>query len=385
MLNLRRTGPGAEIIRLPGAAKAPATMRPRWRWLGFVLVVVMPVIAAAIYEFAVAADQFVAEFRFSLHGAEPTTLGSDWFGGAATPSAVDSRVVVAYLHSRTVVDTLGDTLDLRRIFAPPSADWASRLALPASVESLVAFWRGQVEAYYDPGDASVVVQIRAFSPQDALRVAEATVRACETLVNDLSLRLRQDAVRRAEEEVAAARDRLGVALAALRQFRERAGLVDPEKSASADAALAARLRDELAQAKAELSTLRSYMRADAPPVKVLDARIRSLESERQAMASDLGGAAMPGTASPAALSAFGRLDSDRKFAEDAYRHALEGLDRARAEADRQQVYITSFVPPRLPEAPLYPRRWRVVGGVALIAFALWAIGSLALQSIRDHL
>src|SRR5581483_3626272 len=325
------------------------------------------------------ADQYVAEFRFTLRGAETAAPEAAWFGGGAAGIAADSRVVVAYLHSRASVD-------LRRIFSPPSADWASRLALPAPIETLVRFWQGQVEAFYDPDGASVVVRVRAFSPEDALRVAEATARACEALVNDLSLRLRRDAQRRAEDEVAAARRRLDGALEALRRFRESAGLADPEKAAAADAALAARLRDELAQAKAELATLRRYMRADAPPVKVLDARIRSLESERRAVAGNLGdAAALPGEASAAALGVFGQLDSDRKFAEDSYRHALENLDRARAEADRQQVYIASFVPPRLPEAPLYPHRWRVVGGIALVAFALSAIGSLALRSIRDHL
>jgi len=52
---------------------------------------------------------------------------------------------------------------------------------------------------------------------------------------------------------------------------------------------------------------------------------------------------------------------------------------------RQQVYIASFVPPSLPEEALYPRRWRSLGVVALIAFALWGIGWLAAQSVRDHL
>ena len=64
---------------------------------------------------------------------------------------------------------------------------------------------------------------------------------------------------------------------------------------------------------------------------------------------------------------------------------MHGLDQARANADRQQVYIASFVPPSLPEEALYPRRWRSLGVVALFAFALWAIGGLAVQSIRDHL
>jgi capsular polysaccharide transport system permease protein len=85
------------------------------------------------------------------------------------------------------------------------------------------------------------------------------------------------------------------------------------------------------------------------------------------------------------LGSYEALDAERKFAEAAYQHALEALDRARDNADRQHIYIESFVPPSLPEASLYPRRWRSLGTVALIAFAVWAIGGLAVQSIRDHL
>jgi capsular polysaccharide transport system permease protein len=85
------------------------------------------------------------------------------------------------------------------------------------------------------------------------------------------------------------------------------------------------------------------------------------------------------------LGSYEQLDSERRFAEAAYQHTLLGLDQARANADRQQVYIASFVPPSLPEEALYPRRWRSLGVVALLAFAFWAIGGLTVQSIRDHL
>jgi capsular polysaccharide transport system permease protein len=85
------------------------------------------------------------------------------------------------------------------------------------------------------------------------------------------------------------------------------------------------------------------------------------------------------------LGSYEALDAERKFAEAAYQHALEGLDRARDNADRQHIYVESFVPPSLPQESLYPYRWRSLGTVALVAFAIWAIGRLAVQSIRDHL
>jgi capsular polysaccharide transport system permease protein len=119
---------------------------------------------------------------------------------------------------------------------------------------------------------------------------------------------------------------------------------------------------------------------------VLKARIRSIETQQRAVAHDLTDSdrSRNDTLSRQ-LGSYEQLESERRFAEAAYQHALQGLDQARANADRQQVYIASFVPPSLPEDALYPRQWRSLGVVALIAFALWAIGGLAVQSIRDHL
>ena len=85
------------------------------------------------------------------------------------------------------------------------------------------------------------------------------------------------------------------------------------------------------------------------------------------------------------MGSYEQLESERTFAEKAYQHALEALDRSRMNADRQQVYVARFVQPSLPEEPLYPRRLRSVGIVFLIAVAVWLIGGFAVQTMREHL
>ncbi|HYZ40389.1 MAG TPA: hypothetical protein VE687_07160, partial [Stellaceae bacterium] len=85
------------------------------------------------------------------------------------------------------------------------------------------------------------------------------------------------------------------------------------------------------------------------------------------------------------MGSYEQLDSERTFAEKAYQHALEALDRARMNADRQQVYIAGFVQPSLPEEALYPRRLRSVGITLLLCCALWLIGAFTLRTVREHL
>lgn len=359
------------------------------RAVSFAAVVLVPIAVVAAYLFIIAADQYVAEFRLSLSSVDTPRLDplSLLTGNAShSQAALESQIVVQYMTSRAIIDELNPELDLRRLFSSPEADWWARLPVPAAIETMVQYWRGQVDPFYDPANGIVTVRVRAFTPADALRLAQAMVAASEKLVNDLSLRARRDTVHHAEIEVGQAESRLKGVLDEIRAFRDREGMIDPAEAAKAAGLLTTRLRDELVRANAELSTLKAYMRDDAPPVKVLSARIRSLETQQHAVAHDVTDPdkARPGTLSHL-LGSYEQLESERKFAEAAYQHALLGLDQARADADRQQVYIASFVPPSLPEDALYPRRWRALGIVALVAFALWSIGGLIIQSVRDHL
>ena len=380
------------FIRLPSQSTEPEQTDsglPSPFVLSFIALVLLPIMVAAVYLFVIATDQYVSEFRFSLSSIDPPRLDplSLLAGNAShSPAGMESQIVVQYITSRAIVDQLDASLDLRRMFSPPEADWWARLPRPTSIEALVLYWRGQVDPFYDPANGTVVVRVRAFTPAEALQLAKAIVAGSEQLVNELSARARHDTVRNAEAEVAQAEARLKTVLADIRAFRDREGLIDPGKTAEATGTLAARLRDELVRTNADLTTLKSYMRDDAPAVKVLKARIRSIETQQRVVAHDL---TDPDRSRNDTLSrqlgSYEQLESERRFAEAAYQHALQGLDQARANADRQQVYIASFVPPSLPEEALYPRRWRTLAVVALIAFALWAIGGLAVQSIRDHL
>jgi capsular polysaccharide transport system permease protein len=358
-------------------------------WLSFAVIVALPMALAAGYFFFIAADQYVTEFRFALRSAEPMRNEA---GGllptdvTTAPIVADSFIVVDYVLSRAMIDDLGGTLDLRQIFATRAADWPARLHLPVSVEKLVEYWKRQVDAYFDTSNGTVVVRVRAFTRHDSFRLAQGILALSERLVNQLSARARQNALGDSQAEVAQAEQHLKARLARLREFRDRQGLIDPNKTADASAALADRLRDQLVRARTELSTLQQYMRDDAPPVQLLDARIKSLEDQRRAVESGITETAK--TQSEAlshVMGGYDELESERHFAENAYQHALEALDRSRLNADRQQVYIAAFVPPRLPEEALYPRRGAALAIVFLVAFAVWGIGGLTARSVRDHL
>ena len=372
-----------------GTTHAKKRRRFPLRLLSFVGVVGLPLALAALYFFSVAADQYVAEFRFALRSVEPVrNEASAIFQGsvASSPIGVDSYAIVQYLASRDIVDDLSKTIDLREMFSRPEADWLVRLQLPVSIEELVRYWKNQVDAFFDATNGTIVVRARAFTPEDAFKLAQGVLASSERLVNDLSVRARRDTLRNSEKEVRRAERRMKTALVRLREFRDREGIIDPRKTADATQALAGRVRDELIRTDTELSTLKHYMRADAPSVRMLEARVQSLQAQRRSVESEVTDTEKSRSeVLSRAMGLYEHLESERTFAEKAYQHALESLDRSRMNADRQQVYIAGFVQPSLPEESLYPRRLRSFGVVFVLCFAVWGIGGIALKSVRDHL
>jgi capsular polysaccharide transport system permease protein len=372
----------------PGSAVAHRR-RSRLGWLSFAAVVVIPVLAASYYYFCIAADQYVSEFRFALRSAEAERHDPALFlqeSIAPVAIGVDSYVVAQYLASRAIIDDLSTTLDLRQMFSRPETDWLARLDLPVSIEELVRYWKRQVDAFFDASNGTIVVKARAFTSQDAVSLAEGILASSERLVNDLSARARRDALRNAEDEVGRAEKRLKSSLTRLREFRDKEGIIDPRKTADATVALAGRVRDELVRADTELSTLKHYMRDDAPSIRILEARVQSLQAQRRAVESEVTDTERTRSeALTRVMGSYEQLESERAFAENSYQHALQALDRSRINADRQQVYLATFVRPTLPEEALYPRRFQALGVVFLIAIVIWAIGGIAVQSIRDHL
>jgi capsular polysaccharide transport system permease protein len=271
------------------------------------------------------------------------------------------------------------------MFSRPIADWWARLQLPVSIEEFVRYWKNQVDAFYDTTNGTIVVRACAFTPEDALRLAQGIFASSERLVNELSERARRDTLRNSGKEVRSAERRLKTALARLSEFRDREGLIDPRKSADATQALAGRIRDEIVRTDTELSTVRHYMREDAPSVKMLEARIQSLQTQLHSVESEVTNTERSRSeVLSRVMEAYERLESERTFAEKAYQHALEMRDRARMNADRQQVYIAGFVQPSLPEEALYPRRLRSVGIVLFLSCAVWIIGALAVGIVREH-
>jgi capsular polysaccharide transport system permease protein len=366
--------------------------RPSPYLVSFVLFVVLPSIATALYFAFVASDQYVAETRFAVKAVqfdldkEKTKSDISKLASGSIPSLADQNVYIIsnYIQSRTIVDDLSKSLNLREIFRRPEADFWARLKSGATIEELVGYWRGMVRTYVDGPSAIVTVEAKAFRPDDALELTRAIIAASEKLANEVSTRARNDTMQWAEEEVKRAESKVEIALANLHEYRDAQGYIDPIEASKSTSKLLMQAMGEKIRLQSDYFVASRAMSPDAPTVVTLKTRLQSLDDQINQLKSKLAGNSTDGATIAASLTKFESLELQRRFAEKLYELAQDSLERARIRAERQNIYVEVFVPPALPEYARYPERLNLTLLIPLGLLIVWGILAMTAAAISDR-
>jgi capsular polysaccharide transport system permease protein len=364
--------------------------RPSGYLLSLILFVVIPAIVSMVYLIFIASDQYVAEARFAVRASQ-FELGQgkqksgDSIGSGAIPSLAsqDAYIIENYIHSRAIIDDLSKKIDLRKIFQRPEADFWARLPENASVEQFTDYWKAMVLTYVDGPSGIVTVDAKAFRPDDALSLSQAIIEASEKLANEVSARSRNDAMKRAEEEVRRYEERVQTALLDMRKYRDSVGFIDPAESAKSTSTLLSQMIAEKIRLENDYFVASRAMSPDAPTVVTLKTNLDALDAQIGQMKSKLTGKSEEGTIS-ASLTKFEALELQRIFAEKLYGLAEDGLERSRLTAEQQNVYVTVFVPPALPQDAKYPERLSLSVAIPVGLLIVWGIFALMVAAVDDH-
>ena len=359
--------------------------------LSFILFALLPALAAAAYYALWAANQYAVEVRFAVRGLEssptPDILGAFTGVSGSGSTTTDSYILMDYIHSVELVRLLENRFALRRMFNHRDADpIAAFTDTKAPIEEFGRYWQSMVGISYDNSSNIVAVEIRSFSPDNSVAIANAVLDESEKLINKLSERARLDAVTNAQTEVTRAEERLRKSQRTLRNFRERQQDIDPSLTAQANLQRLSALQTQINQARTKLASQRTFMAETAPSIVFTKSQIKALDEQLAAERAKFGQADTnpTGTTLSGVVEDYQSLQMEQEFAQKAYLSALSSLERARITADQQQRYLATFLPPRKPQSAVYPKRLLNTLVVALIALVLWAIGVLVFYAIRDH-
>ena len=356
-----------------------------WVPVLFVVCFLIPALAGAVYYGLIASDRYVTEARFALRPAlgssekaSPEQVGTNAGSPSHAMVAQDTLITYAYIHSRAMIEAVSAKIPLREIFSRSSIDYLSRFDASEPIEILAKYWRNRVTTEVEAGSGFITLTVNAFDAAESLAITQAIIAEAERMVNALSTTARNDALAESTRELKLAEDRMTRIRLAVRDLRNRDGVLDAQKTNDSNLKVVGELRANRIKLAVDLTLSQRDLGPESRRILDLKAQIKdideniarierasaSVDPEQKRLLSD-------------ALTRFEALDNERKDAEKYYAKVLAASERARIMAARQVEFFNLVVTPVLAESSQQPRRLLMTsliaaGGAVLFAAALFA-------------
>ena len=382
-------------IRVSEPLIEEASSRSGWSkvLINYLILVTLPVFVYFVYASTLETPGYVSETRVTVQSAPKkrvslsdasSSMLSKFVGSFSSDTDRDSYIVLNYVKSAALIDDLGGRPTLERFYSKPEIDYFSRLPRDEPMEDLLQYWRSRVSADVDTVSGLLTIKITAYSPQDALELAQSVNALSEKLINNISLRVREDALEKAKLEVARASDELGTRRAALLAFRNSNDLIDPIARAKSLGETIATLTLDKINVETALSVLVRSNVTDSPSVSVLKSQLASLDQQIDRLKSQLT-TSVGNAAVSSQLAGYEALKLREEFATRIYVIAQDSYLHAQQELQRQQLYLITVVRPTRAEEATYPKILKSTILMAVCLTIVWSIGALILASVRDQI
>ncbi|TCQ10910.1 lipopolysaccharide biosynthesis protein [Sphingomonas sp. PP-CC-3A-396] len=373
---------------LPSLGERWRQARTQYGW--FFVVVLLPCLAAALYLYGFAADQYESEAHYLVRaqGAPASSgssieklLGASGSGGGGGGQG-EANSVADFLLSHDAVDALSKQSALIARFRRPEADGLSRLpTADPTPEALLKYYRKQVDVHFDTDTGITTLKVRAFRPVDAYVIARKLLGLGEGQVNTMNVRSYADAVKLSHQQLAESEAALSQVQARMTDFRQDSRDVNPQGTAEAQIGLVSKLQAELSAARSQLATTVSLIGTRNPQYAALSQQVRSLQSQVAAQSAKLAGG---GNAIAAGLGDYERLRMQQGFLSKRYDAASAAFEAARQQAVRQQLYIVRIVDANMPVRSEYPKRALSLLTLFIALMVVYGLGWLVAAGVREH-
>jgi len=366
--------------------------RRRRRRLALLLVrlsffVFIPTILTGYYYFRIATPMYATHSEFVIQQADPAGAGSKLgglLGASGLGNIQDAITVQAYLTSRDAMMRLDREHGFKAHFQQAFIDSIQRLPPDASNEATYRLYKKRIKIGFDPTEGIVKMDVIAATPQASLEFSRALIGYAEEQVDKLTQRLREDQMKGARESYQDAEAKMLAAQKRVLKLQEKRGVL------SADAEISSRMQQisafevQLRKKRLDLAQMMDNPRPNRTRVAIAQKEIARLESLIQEMRGEL-------TSSNNSTESLASISGELKVAEAdlatrqlLLSQALQQLETARIEANRQVRYLSLGVSPVPPDEPTYPKAFEDTVLAFLIFSGLYLLISLTASILREQ-
>ncbi|TCM75683.1 capsule biosynthesis protein [Rhodovulum steppense] len=348
--------------------------------------VYLPTMIAGYYFHVVATPMYATKSEFVIQQAD--SQGGGGLGGLFQSGGLamqqDSIAVQSYLQSRDAMLRLDGDLGFRSHFGREEIDPIRRLAEGGSNEAAYRLYQKVVRIGYDPTEGILKMEVMAADPETSAAFAEALISYAEERIDGLTQRLRGDQMAGANQSYDNAEARVAEAQARVLDLQEKLGVLDPVSETSALMNQIAGFETQLREKRLQLQQLLDNPRPSRARVDGVEGDIRRLED----LVTDLRASMTESGTSGGSLA---RVSAELRIAEAdlanrqlLLQQALQQLETARIEANRQVRYLSLGVSPVAPDEPTYPRAFENTALAFLIFGGIYLMISLTASILREQ-
>lgn len=357
--------------------KSPHARRNALRYFSYSQLLLIPILAAGLYFYAIARNRYVTRSDFVIRKAEDAanadglSLGS-LLGRSSQLSFEDAHFLKTYLQSPQVLRDLSRTFDLDKAYARNSKDPFAGIEPGLSTEKRLEFFKKQVSVSLDEISGAVILRTVGLDPRASYDLNRFMLSKSEEFVNRLNQDISQKQLIFAEAELIRARSNLERAKNRMISYQDANRVViDPKGEAGLATATISKLQERLVDRKVELATLKRQYKDPREP-EVLAVADEARELQQQIAQEQRSLVARDGRNLNRKAAEVVKLESDVGFATDTYKLALTSVEKARVESKRQQKFMALLSAPQIPEDP--ENNWRTRGFVTIVMSLLVAFG-----------
>jgi len=361
-----------------------------WILILFVVCFVVPTLAGALYYGIIASDRYVTEVKFAIRPsvgtadkAAPDAVGTS-AGVVSSTIAQDTLITQEYVLSRPMLEEIEAQLPIREWFGRDSIDFASRLDPEKPIEKALRYWKRRVSIDVESASGIMGLTVEAFDPDESLAITQAILNDAERMLDNLSMRAREDALVQSTRELKIAEDRVSKLEIAQTDLRNREGLLDAQKSNEANLKLVSELRGARINLAVQLSIGQRDLGPESRRIIDIKQQIKDLDDnisriERQATGQDPNQKRQLASA----LTRFEALEHERKEAVKYAEEVRKASDRARILVARQPQFFNMITEPVKAGSATEPRRILMVSLVAAGSAVLFAAAMFARKTMAS--
>ena len=348
--------------------------------------VMLPTILVGYYFNYVATPMYATKSEFVIQQAESAAAAGlgGLFAGTSMATQQDSITVQSYLTSRAALARLDEEHRFKAAFSDPQIDPIQRLPADATNEAAYGLYQDHVRISYDPTEGILKMEVIAPDPALSEQFSEALIGYAEEQVDQLTQRLREDQMSGARASYEAAERRRAEALAAWLQIQQDVQQIDPVGETAARTQQISTLESQRQQLQLELQTRLNVSRPVEAQVNALRSQITGIET----LIGDLRNEMTMANATGDSLAA---KNTELRLAEENYtfqtvlvQQALQQMEAAQIEANRQVRYLSLGVVPTAPDEATYPRAFENTVVAFLIFAGIYLMLSITASILREQ-